>query len=53
MYKRGLFSPDRLRECLQAIEPELIRFPSIDPDALKSRVYNFLDSLPEHDDDRT
>ncbi|MFQ4134981.1 DUF6036 family nucleotidyltransferase [Nodosilinea sp. PGN35] len=43
MYAQGLFSLEDLRDCLRAIEPELIRFPSLNPDTLKSRVNNFID----------
>jgi hypothetical protein len=42
MYEQRLFSLRELRDCLEAIVPELIRFPSLDPDRLGSRVENFI-----------
>lgn len=41
MHEQGLFSLTTLRDCFEAIEPELIRFPAIDPEVLKSRVAAF------------
>lgn len=52
MYKRKLFSLSELRDCFEAITPELIRFPSLNPDVLRSRVENFIESFenkPEED----
>ncbi|MBE9067311.1 hypothetical protein IQ260_11660 [Leptolyngbya cf. ectocarpi LEGE 11479] len=43
MYAQGLFSIDDLRDCFEAIEPELIRFPSLDPETLKDRVDTFIE----------
>ena len=43
MYKQGLFSVEDLRDCFEAIEPELIRFPSLNPQILKGRVNTFID----------
>jgi hypothetical protein len=43
MYKQKLFSLTDLRDCFEAIAPELIRFPSLDPDLLRSRVENFIE----------
>ncbi|MGD1859996.1 MAG: DUF6036 family nucleotidyltransferase [Leptolyngbyaceae cyanobacterium] len=43
MYVQELFSLEDLRDCLIAIEPELIRFPALNPEALKSRVNNFIE----------
>ena len=43
MYEQRLFCLTELRDCLSAITPELIRFPSLDPDALLSRVENFIE----------
>jgi hypothetical protein len=43
MYKRKLFSLSELRNCFEAIAPELIRFPSLNPDVLRSRVENFIE----------
>jgi hypothetical protein len=42
MYKQRLFSLKDLRNCFEAIEPELIRFPSLDPDALKGKIEAFI-----------
>lgn len=42
MYEQKLFSLSELRDCFEAIAPELIRFPSLDPDVLISRVENFI-----------
>ena len=38
MLARGLVEPGRLGELFEAIEPGLVRFPSIDADALRARV---------------
>ena len=43
MFEQGLFSLANLRDCFEAIEPDLIRFPSLNPDALKSRVETFIE----------
>jgi hypothetical protein len=43
MYKQKLFSCIELRDCFEAIAPELIRFPSLDADVLRSRVENFIE----------
>ncbi|WP_396135758.1 hypothetical protein [Chamaesiphon sp. VAR_69_metabat_338] len=43
MYKQKLFTLEKLRDCFSAIEPELIRFPALDPDLLKNRVEEFID----------
>lgn len=45
MYSQGLFSVENLRDCFEAIEPELIRFPSINPEALKERVNTFIEQV--------
>jgi hypothetical protein len=42
MYEQRLFSLRELRDCLEAIVPELIRFPSLEPDVLRGRVDNFI-----------
>ncbi|MBE9076072.1 hypothetical protein IQ241_01980 [Romeria aff. gracilis LEGE 07310] len=42
MYTQGLFSLEDLRDCFEAIEPELIRFPSINSGILKGRVSMFI-----------
>ncbi|MDY7003955.1 MAG: DUF6036 family nucleotidyltransferase [Cyanobacteriota bacterium] len=43
MYKQGLFSLEDLRDCFEAIEPELIRFPSLNPKVLKGKVKVFIE----------
>jgi len=43
MYAQRLFSFEDLRDYLRAIEPDLIRFPALNPEALKSRVNNFIE----------
>jgi hypothetical protein len=43
MYDRKLFSLSKLRDCFEAIAPELIRFPALNPDVLRSRVDNFIE----------
>lgn len=43
MYEQRLFSLTKLGDCFEAIAPELIRFPSIDPDMLRTNVENFIE----------
>lgn len=43
MYEQRLFSLVDLRNCFEAIESELIRFPSINPEILKGRVNSFIE----------
>jgi hypothetical protein len=38
LIKRGLVEPARLRELFDAIEPELFRYPAIDPSAFRRKV---------------
>ena len=47
MYDRKLLSLTKLRDCFEAIAPEIIRFPSLNADALRSRVENFIDRFEE------
>jgi len=42
MYERKSFSLHELRNGFEAIEPELIRFPSLNRDLLRSRVEKFI-----------
>lgn len=42
MLERGLVQAERLRELFRAIQPELIRFPAVDPLALARRVQDLL-----------
>ena len=50
MYEQELFYLKELRDCFEAIEPELIRFPSLDPDALRKRVETFIEQLEGKED---
>jgi hypothetical protein len=43
MYEQKLFSLEQLRDCFGAIESELIRFPSLNPTILKTRVEQFIE----------
>ncbi|MBE9136157.1 hypothetical protein IQ254_02895 [Nodosilinea sp. LEGE 07088] len=43
MYAQRLFSLEGLRDCLSAIEPDLIRFPSLNPEILKGKVNKFIE----------
>ena len=38
MIAQGLVDPGRLRECYEQIEPELYRYPAIDPAAFRGKV---------------
>jgi hypothetical protein len=38
MIDQGLVDPDRLKELFEAIEPELFRYPSIDPGDFRAKV---------------
>ncbi|WP_019498624.1 DUF6036 family nucleotidyltransferase [Pseudanabaena sp. PCC 6802] len=43
MYEQKLFSLRKLQDGFEAIAPELIRFPALNPDVLRSRVENFIE----------
>jgi hypothetical protein len=43
MYEQKLFTLAALREGFEAIAPDLIRFPSLNPDRLRSRVEQFIE----------
>lgn len=43
MIDRGLVEPHRLLELLAAIEPELYRFPAVDPPTLRAAVQELID----------
>lgn len=47
MYEQRLFSLRELQDCFEAIAPDLIRFPSLNPDVLRSRVENFIERNSE------
>jgi hypothetical protein len=42
MYDQKLFSLEKLGECFEAIEAELIRFPSLNPELLRNKVAQFI-----------
>jgi hypothetical protein len=42
MLMHGLVSPDRLRELYESIEPQLYRYPAIDPDAFRRKLNDAL-----------
>ncbi len=50
MYDQKLFSVEKLGDCFEAIESELIRFPSINPELLKNKVAQFIKSALERDE---
>jgi hypothetical protein len=43
MIERGLAEPGRLREYYEAVEPELYRYPAIDPIAFRRRAEGMLE----------
>jgi hypothetical protein len=43
MYNQKLFSLIELHSCFEAIEPELIRFPSINPALLRNKIEQFIE----------
>lgn len=43
MYQQKLFTLEDLHNGFEAIEPELIRFPSLDPELLRNKVEQFID----------
>jgi len=43
MKRDRCFGLEELRDCFEAIVPELIRFPSLDPDRLKNRIEQFIE----------
>lgn len=54
MYKQKLFSLSELQDCFEGIVPELIRFPSLNPDILRSRVENFIEHFEaEREEERS
>lgn len=50
MIERGLVEPAELYDVFQEIEPELIRYPSLDADALAKRVTDLLEEIENADD---
>jgi len=43
LLRDGLIHKDKLRELFQLIEPQLIRYPAIDPAAFRAAVWEFCD----------
>jgi hypothetical protein len=43
MYEQKLFSLEELRHCFEAIEPELIRYPSLNPKLLRNKIEKFIE----------
>jgi hypothetical protein len=43
MYEQKLFTLEKLCDCFDAIESELIRFPALDPDLLRNKIEQFID----------
>ncbi len=50
MYKQKLFSLENLSNSFEAIEPELIRFPSLDSDDLRRKVESFIEQFEQKED---
>jgi hypothetical protein len=51
MYAQKLFSLEELRHCFDAIEPELIRYPSLDPDLLRNKIEQFIQQYESTSED--
>jgi hypothetical protein len=51
MIKRDLIKPSRLRELFDAIEPNLYRYPAIDPHAFAAKLRAALEPFNERPDD--
>ncbi|MEA5597321.1 DUF6036 family nucleotidyltransferase [Rivularia sp. UHCC 0363] len=51
MYTQKLFSLEQLRDSFEAIVPELIRFPSLNPDLLRSRVEKFIEDCESNSEE--
>jgi hypothetical protein len=49
MFTRGLIEPDRLSELFREIEPELYRFPALDPAAFRRRLADVLARRQQRD----
>jgi hypothetical protein len=43
MYKQKLFTLEKLSDCFNEIESELIRFPPLDADLLRNKIEQFID----------
>jgi len=47
MFTSGRVQPDRLLELYDRIEPELYRYPAIDPTAFRAKVRRAVEGLTE------
>ena len=43
--REGYVTPERLEECFAEIEPQLVRYPALDPQAFRGKVEDFLAQL--------
>jgi len=50
LMQEGLVRADRLREMFALIEPDIIRFPAIDPASFRTAVIEFCQSEPRRDE---
>lgn len=53
MYEQRLFSLTDLRNCFEAIKPELIRFPSLSSDNLRQKIEGFIEKHKQDAEDRS
>lgn len=47
MYEQNLFSVEELKTAFEAIEPELIRFPALDSNELRSKLTSFIERIQQ------
>ena len=47
MAGRGLIGREALARCFEAIVPELVRYPAVDPDAFRAKVEGFIGSMDD------
>ena len=52
MMRLGLIRADRLREMFALIEPDLIRYPAIDPPSFRAAVMEFCQAEPRDDEEK-
>ena len=53
MYEQALFSLDELQRNFEAIAPDLIRFPSLDAEALRIKVESFIEGCRSNDNNES
>jgi hypothetical protein len=51
MYAQKLFSLEELRHCFDEIEPELIRYPSLNADLLRTKIEQFIEHCKSTSED--